>query len=114
MVHINSVIRGLSKYVDCDLVPKLDGWQKWALGAGAALIFTGIPAKFDEIRKIPFVSYMAVIDENGMIDVDRVFQELSKQARQSPITVDLSKMFLPPLTVDHTDVEKIYRYIQEG
>ena len=67
MVHINSVIRGLSKYVDCDLVPKLDGWQKWALGAGAALIFTGIPAKFNEVRKIPFVSYMAVIDENGMI-----------------------------------------------
>lgn len=114
MVHINSVTRGLSKYVDNDLVPKLDGWQRWVLGAGAALLLSNVPAKFGEIRKLPIIAFMDVIDDNGMIDVDRVFQEVSKQARLAPITLDLSKMLLPPLTIDHTDVEKIYRYIQEG
>ena len=114
MVHINKVMNAFAKYVDNDLVPKLEGWQKWVFGAGAGLLMSGLPSKIDELRKQPIISYMGVIDDRGMVDVERLFNELMKQARKSSITVDLSKIMLPPLTVDHTDVEKIYRYIQEG
>lgn len=114
MVHINKVMNAVAKYVDTDLVPKLDGWQKWIFGAGVGLLMSGLPSKVDELRKMPIISFMGVIDDKGMVDVERLFNELMKQARKSSITVDLSKMMLPTLTLDHTDVEKIYRYIQEG
>ena len=80
------------------------------------MLLSGLPKKIDELKKIPIVSLMNVIDDADMVDIERVYQEIMKHARVTPAVIDLSHIFpiLPSITIDHTDVEKIYRYIQEG
>jgi hypothetical protein len=118
MVHVNNVLNGIAKYMDRDLYSKMSGVQRWLFGSGSGLLLSGLPNKIDALKKIPLVSFMNVIDDADMVDIDRVYQELMKHARVAPAVIDLSQIFnlpiLPSITLDHTDVEKIYRYIQDG
>jgi hypothetical protein len=116
MVHVNNVLNGIAKYMDRDLFHKMSGTQRWILGTASGLLLSGLPKKIDEFKKLPIVSFMDVIDASDMVDIDRVYNELMKHARETPAVIDLSYFLpiLPAINVDHTDVEKIYRYIQEG
>ena len=37
MVTIDQIKRGAARYVDEEFTAKLSGWQRWAVGAGAAM-----------------------------------------------------------------------------
>ena len=64
MVTYNQVVNGMSRYIDQEIVNKIQGWQRWALGAGAGIMMNKGTNMFNAFKAHPVVKMLEVIDEN--------------------------------------------------
>jgi hypothetical protein len=112
MVTYNQLANGITKYIDQEIINKIQGWQRWALGAGAGIMMNKGTNMFNAFKAHPVVKMLEVIDDNGMIDIDTIYTELRKQAEKGSATFDAPMIGTITLTKD--DVDKLYRLIKEG
>ena len=112
MVTYNQVVNGMAKYIDQEIINKIQGWQRWALGAGAGIMMNKGTNIFNSLKMHPVVQMLEVIDENDMIDIDTIYGEIRKQAEKGSATVEIPMVGSITLTKD--DVDKLYRLIKEG
>jgi hypothetical protein len=112
MVNLGQVQNGIVKYLDTEITPKINGWQKWVFGALAGTAMSKTTNIFNTLKTNEFVKMLDVIDENDMIDIDTLYREFFKQAQKGAITFDVP--MIGAITLNESDVEKIYRYIKEG
>lgn len=112
MVRIQSIQNGALKFIDNELLPKMQGWKKWTFGAAASLWLSNLPNVFQKIKENSFVGSLGIIDESGMINIEKLYAEFYKQAERTPVTFDIP--VIGQITLDKTDVEKLYAYIKEG
>ena len=112
MVTYNQVVNGMTKYIDQEIINKIQGWQRWALGAGAGIMMTKGSNMFNALKANPIIKMLDVIDENDMIDIDTIYTELRKQAEKGSATFEAPMIGAITLTKD--DVDKLYRLITEG
>ena len=112
MVTYNQVVNGMTKYIDQEIVNKIQGWQRWALGAGAGIMMNKGTNMFNAFKAHPIVKMLEVIDDNDMIDIDTIYAELRKQAEKGSATFDAPMIGTITLTKD--DVDKLYHLIKEG
>lgn len=112
MVRIQSIQNGTLKFIDNELLPKMQGWKKWTFGAAASLWLTNLPNVFQKIKENSFVGSLGIIDESGMINIEKLYAEFYKQAERTPVTFDIP--VIGQITLDKTDVEKLYAYIKEA
>lgn len=112
LVTMNQVKNGLVKYIDTDVLPHLTGIKKIGLGVYTALAADNVVGLMEKYKDHPAVSVLNVIDADGNIDIDKLYQSISPMfdsgERQS-INIPL----IGELIVDRTDLEKLYRYIKE-
>jgi hypothetical protein len=112
MVNLNQVQNGIVKYLDSEITPKINGWQKWVFGAVAGVALSKITNIFNALKNNELIKMLEVIDEEDNIDIETIYREFIKQAQKGPVTFDVP--MVGAMTLNHTDVEKIYRYIKEG
>lgn len=112
MVTLAQVQHGLSRFIDNDMLPLLNGWQKWGFGTIAGLSLAKLANIFNELKSKPFVAALGIVDQNNMIDIDLLYKEVHKIAQQSPVTIDVP--MIGSLTLNVQDIEKLYRYIKEA
>ena len=112
MVNATQIINGVVKYIDAEILSKINGWQKWVLGAGAGIAVGRAGQIFNTIANHPMVKMLGVVDEQGMVDIDMLHKEFAKQAAKGPVTFDVP--MLGAMTINQNDVEKLYHYIKEG
>lgn len=112
MVTLNQVQNGIVKYLDSEITPNINGWQKWVFGALASTAMLKTTNIFNALKENPLIKMLEVIDENDNIDIDTLYREFYKQAQKGAVTFDVP--MIGPMTINHTDVEKLYRYIKEG
>ena len=112
MVTYNQVVNGMTKYIDQEIINKIQGWQRWALGAGAGIMMNKGTNIFNAFKAHPVVKMLEVIDDNDMIDIDTIYGEIRKQAEKGSATIDIPMVGSITLTKD--DVDKLYRLIKEG
>ena len=112
MVTYNQVVNGMAKYIDQEIINKIQGWQRWALGAGAGIMMNKGTNMFNAFKAHPVVKMLEVIDDNDMIDIDTIYAELRKQAEKGSATFDAPMIGTITLTKD--DVDKLYHLIKEG
>jgi hypothetical protein len=112
MVTIQAIQNGLVKYVDREITPKMQGWKKWTFGAVASMWLGNLPSTFQKIKDTPFVASLGVIGENDAVDIDKLYNELIKQAEKSAVTIDIP--MIGSLSINKHDVDTLYLLIQEG
>lgn len=112
MINLNQLQNGIVKYIDNEIVPHINGWQKWVFGAVVSTAMLKTTNVFNALKENPLIKMLEVIDENDNIDIDTIYREFLKQAQKGAITFDVP--MLGALTLNSTDVEKMYRYIKEG
>ena len=108
MVNTIKVQNGIIRYIDTEIISKVDGWQKWALGAFASLKLQQMPLLIENIKKM----FPDVIDKDNLIDIDMLHQEFAKQADKSAVTFEVP--LIGALTLTRADVDKIYRCILDA
>jgi hypothetical protein len=112
MVTLSQVQNGIARYLDAEITPQINGWQKWVFGAMAGTAISKTTNIFNSLKNHPFIAMLEIIDENDMIDIDTLHREFSKQAQKGTITFAVP--MIGPLTLNATDVDKLYQYIREG
>ena len=109
MYNFNKVLNGLSKYVDSEIVSKLNGWQKWVVGGGLGIYLSNANNIYHDLKEKEFVKMMGIIGENDEIDIDKIYHEMKKQAEKTSITFDLP--FIGTITLNEQDIDKMYEHI---
>lgn len=111
MINYDKVIEGIIKFVDTDLLPKMDGYQKWMFGT-----ICGIAGKkgrniFESIKDNTMLKALDIV-EGDLVNVDLIYEELIKQASTTPMRIDIP--LLGTITLHKNDVDKIHNYIMNG
>lgn len=112
MVTIDQIKRGAARYVDEEFTAKLSGWQRWAVGAGAAMALENLEVSMSNLQKSPAVRAMGVLDEVGNVDLDRVYTSLKQQAQKGPVTFQMP--LLGAVTINEQDVDRLYTCILQS
>lgn len=110
MYNYNQVMNGVIKYVDSEILDKIQGWQKWVVGAGIGVALNKTSEIFNELKKNTLIKTLSIIDDNDMIDIDTLYKEIKKQARKS--SVSFSVPMLGTMTLNEGDVDKLYNFIK--
>ena len=111
MVTIDQAMRGAAKFADNEIIPHLPTGKGIGAGIALALIMDGGKAQLLKLRENPAVQMMGVMDEDGNIDLDRLYNA-ARPRFENKLTVSVP--LLGDLRFDQNDVDKLYRYIQEA
>lgn len=112
MYEYSKVLNGVAKYIDTEIVDKIPGWKKWVIGSGIGLALSNMTEIFNQLKNNEFVRLLNIIDKNDKIDVNKIYQELKKQAQKGAISVDMP--MIGTITLNEQDVNKLYELIKEG
>lgn len=112
MVRPESIAKGLANYIDAEILPKMGGWQRWVIGS-----FTGIALKradtiVKELASHPVAKVMGIINSEGLVDLELIYQELARQAGKGPAVFEIPMMGELRLTSE--DVDYLYRAIMSA
>ena len=112
MIPYNQVVNGVTRYIDDEIIPKLEGWSK----LGMAIVLSGAVKRGDtlveQIKAIPVVKMIGIVDDENRVDIETIYKELKKQLEKEPIS-----MVLPgvgKVTFTHQDADKLYTHIMGG
>lgn len=109
MYNLDQVLRGINLYLESEFLAKMNGWQKWLIGAGFGIAMNNANQIFNEAKNYPVVKMLNLIDENDNINVEALHEELLKQARKSAVTFSLPT--IGNVTLNESDVQKLYNCI---
>ena len=109
MVSLEQIQNGIADYIDTEIVAKMSGWQKWAVGTAAAVILQRVPEIVEQAQNNPLIKAMGVVDSDGMVDLDILHKELKAQAHTGPITTSIP--MIGPIKFSEEDVDKLYTLI---
>ena len=112
MVTIDQAMRGVAKYADNEIIPHLPTGKGIGAGIALALIMDGGKAQLLKLRENPAVQMMGIMDEEGNIDLDRLYNAARTRVdgKKIPLTIPV----IGELRFDVNDVDRLYKYIQEA
>lgn len=110
MYSFSSVMAGITNYIDTEFVNKIEGWQKWVIGVGSALMLNNATNIFNEVKSNNMIKALGLINNEDEIDIDTLYKEFKKQAQKGSITVNIP--MLGAVTFNESDVDKIYTNIK--
>lgn len=113
MVSIESVERGLARYIDRELMPsvKTDGIKGFAIGTAAALLVKRGGGILREYAKNPLLQQMGLVSPDGSIDLDALREAAASNIPASGLIVDLPMGIT--MRFQAGDVDSLYKYIRE-
>ena len=112
MVTIDQAMRGVAKYADNEIIPHLPTGKGIGAGIALALIMDGGKSRILALKDHPAVQMMGVMDAEGNIDLDRLYN--AARARVDGKKIPLTIPVIGELRFDVNDVDRLYKYIQEA
>lgn len=113
MVSIAQVREGAMRYIQTDMLPKLSGAKRTGLAIAADLYAMQLDRIVSDFLQRPAIRYMALQDEAGNIDLDRL-QDVIRKDVQAEDRFDIPIPVIGPYTIDRTDMERLIQYIKEA
>lgn len=111
MITIEQAKSGLMRYIDNDMLPHLSGLKHVGLGIYSALAAENASRFVMQYMSHPAIAILGVMDENGNIDLDKLYSAASKMfANGERVTINIP--VIGEYTVDRSDLEKLYRYMR--
>ena len=112
MVTIDQAMRGVAQYADNEIIPHLPTGKGIGAGIALALIMDGGKSRILALKDHPAVQMMGIMDAEGNIDLDRLYNAARPRfdGQKLPVTVPI----IGELRFDVSDLDKLYRYIQEA
>ena len=108
MVHYKQAIDDIARYIDSEIVPKMDGLQKWIFGTGAGIAMRKADEIFHQFKDHQLLKALDLVKDED-INIELIYEELIKQANQSAVKIEIP--LLGTLSLNKDDIEKMYRII---
>ena len=112
MVTIDQAMRGVAQYADNEIIPHLPTGKGIGAGIALALILDGGKNRILALKDHPAVKMMGIMDEEGNIDLDRLYNAARTRVDGKKIPWDIP--VIGELKFDVNDVDRLYKYIQEA
>lgn len=110
MVTLAQVQLGFTKYVDEEILNKISGLEKWVIGVYVGLATKKSTDLFNQAKLSPAIKMLGIITDDDLIDIDLLYEELKAQAKDHG-AVTFNVPMLGPLTLNSSDVDKLYNCI---
>lgn len=113
MVSVEKIQKGAARFVDVEMLPKLDGKDRWIVAAGVSLYLSRLPAIIQGIKNNPAVKILNIISEDGQsIDFDMLISSIKPAAQQTPASFKIP--FGGTLNFTIEDIETLKTYIMQA
>ena len=112
MVTYEQIINGLTKFIDSEILSQLTGNQKVLIGIGSGIVLKKGNAIFNNLKKNPTIKMLELVDKEGNIDIETLYQEAKKQAQKEVIRLEIP--MVGTLKLNDEDIEKLYGYIKNS
>lgn len=110
MYSYNQVINGIAKYIDNEILAKINDWRKWVFGGAVGLFLSKGTDTFNNLKNNDFIKMLDIIDKDDMINIDKIYDELKKQAKKSSVTFNAP--LFGAITLNEKDVDVLYEIIR--
>lgn len=112
MVTIDQAMRGVAQYAENEIIPHLPMGKGIGAGIALALIMDGGKSRILALKDHPAVQVMGIMDEEGNIDLDRLYNAARTRVDGKKIPWDIP--IIGELKFDVNDIDRLYKYIQEA
>lgn len=113
MVTVDKIQRGVSRYLDEQLMSKMKGLDAWTLPGFATLYLANLPNIIADFASKPAIAYAGIFGVDGTVDIERLINSFKPAARKTPATIKLP-ISNSPITFTEQDLDLILRYIQQS
>lgn len=114
MVTIEQIQRGMVRFIDTEVIPRLSGMEKLVVGGGAGLITAKLPAVIAGYADNKLVSALGLYDaEDGEVDLDALYNAMKPYITADPIPVTVPFVGIK-LKFTQREIEMLYKYIKEA
>ena len=110
MVTYTQLINGLSRYIDNEIINKLTGNSKLLLGIGSGIALKKGENIYKLLQENSIIKMLDLIDKDGNIDIETIFEELRKQARKQSIEIDIPIIGI--LKLNEEDITKLQTFVK--
>lgn len=112
MITIDQAMRGVAQYADNEIIPHLPTGKGIGAGIALALIMDGGKSRILALKDHPAVQMMGIMDADGNIDLDRLYNAARSRVDGKKIPWDIP--VIGELKFDVNDIDRLYKYIQEA
>lgn len=113
MATLEQVKKGVLYYIESDILPHLTGAKKFGFAAYVSLASENVVSIAEKYKSHPAVSVLNIVSDNGDVDIDKLYSAVTDIIKNGEkMKIDIP--FIGELTIDRSDIEKLYRYIKGG
>lgn len=112
MVRAESIAKGLANYMDAEILPKMGGWQRWVIGSFSGIALKRVDTIITALANHPIAKMLGLINAEGLVDLEVLHEELSKQAAKGPAVIAIP--MIGDLRLTSEDVDYLYRAIMSA
>lgn len=112
-MDFDRVINGIIRYLDREIYIGMNDWQEMLARIAVSRIIGNKDHLRESLMSNPFVRTFAIIDENGVVDVDGLMRDLKEQIERKG-KLDISIPMFGKFSFNSGDVDKLHRAIMEG
>jgi hypothetical protein len=113
MSTISQIQRGFTAFVDNEVAPVFNGWQKAVLAGAAALLAANLPNLAKVYGTHPFVAALGVYDANSnTVNIDALYNAIVPKlgAEKIPLTIPQ----IGTIRMGQPEIDALMRYIKEA
>lgn len=114
MVSMDTVQSGIAKFIDRDIAPSLNGWDRVLIAGAGGLLTANIPNIIAQYAEHPMFKALGVYDKGrNAVDVDALYNAAKPYMGTEALPVKIPGIGLT-LKLGKQDIDTLYAYIQEG
>lgn len=111
MYTSEQVLNGVVKYIDNEVLTKLDTKGKIFLGTGITIALKNSQNLLQKIQNNEIVKALGIVDESGQYDIDLLAEHLKANAQKYG-KLQFNVPVVGTLTFSAEDVDRIKEYIE--
>mgnify|MGYP001030935825 CR=1 FL=1 len=112
MVTIDQALNGFERFANSELIPRLSQGIGYAVSVLIRMAMDGGKERLLAMKDNLFVQMTGALDEQGNVDIDRLYKHARDVIDGKKITLFSFKD--KDMRFDANDIDKLYRYIQEA
>ena len=110
-MEFNSVLNGVVKFVDREIVANMNPWQEVIARVAIARVINNSQSIKESLSKNAFIRAFAISDENGNIDVEGLVCDLKKAISEKGC-LEISVPMFGNFKFVEKDVDTLHSYIR--
>lgn len=113
MTSITQIQRGFVKFVDAEVAPAFEGWQKAVVAGTAGLLASNFPNLVKTYGSHPLVAALGIYDSSsGCVNIDALYDAFVPKMGMEKIPIAIPK--IGTIRMGRDEIDTLIMYIKEA